>query len=220
MLMLQAGSKISFVTDRGLNIDLNATDINTPMPPGDAATNFFANFSNRSSTWYSWNRALPDDQSAFLAEQLALYFGPGSEYDDIETGNPNLSFGVEQVPQNGASNLKNTYGTFYGFAIPNRAKNTPGAFEVANSLSTDATALQLVKRYGFAPVHRSLIESAGGDAVATVLFRSSLVAKGWLDPDPEASNSIFSVMIDAISSGRGKVSEAINDATIRLQNAF
>jgi len=220
MLMLQAGSRVSFKNERGLNIDLNATDSNTPMPPGDAATGFYANFSSRSSTWYTWNRALPDDRSSFLAERLALYFGPGSEYKDIETGNPNLSFDVSEVPQSGATNIKHGYGRFYGFAIPRSAHNAEGAFEVADALSTDATALQLVKRYGFAPVHRSLIESAGGDAVATVLFRSALVAQGWLDPNPEASNTIFSMMIDAISSGRGKVSEAINDATIKLQNAF
>lgn len=220
MLMLQAGSHVSYITSRGINIDLNANDSNTPMPPGDAATGFFANFSSRSSAWYTWNRALPNDKDAFLAESLALYFGPGSEYKDIEDGNPNLSFDVAQVPQSGASTVKHGYGLFYGFAIPRSARNTLGAYEVAATLSTDALSLQLVKRFRFAPVHRSLIESAGGDAVATVLFRSALVARGWLDPNPEASNTIFSTMIDSISSGRGKVSEAISDATTKLQNAF
>lgn len=220
MLMLQAGSRVSYISGQGLNIDLNSSLTNAPMPPGDAATQFYANFSSRSSPWYTWNRALPNDRDSFLGEKLALYFGPGSEYKDIETGNPNLSFDVSEVPQSGAKTAKYGYGLFYGFAVPRSAHNPAGALDVAKALTTDANALQLVKKYNLAPVNRSLIESSGGDAVATVLFRSALVARGWLDPNPEASNTIFSSMIDAISSGRGKVSEAINDATVKLQNAF
>jgi ABC-type glycerol-3-phosphate transport system substrate-binding protein len=227
MLMMQAGGVVTAVNDRGPGIDFNTSSFESPQPPAGAALDFFSSFSNPSLKFYTWNRAMPKDRDAFLSGDLAMYFGFASELKDIENGNPNLSFDVAEVPQSatslggsGTGDRKRGYGTFYGFAIPKTARNTAGAYEVATTLTKDTYAFEIVKKLGFAPVHRSLIGSSGGNPLADVFFRSALIARGWLDPNPKVSDTIFKDMISAVSSGRSAVSDAVADATIKLQNAF
>lgn len=222
MLIMQAGGRVSVVGERGPSVDLKATVYATPLPPANAALNFYSNFSDPSpqNTFYTWNRAFSGDRETFLAGDLALYFGFASELKDIQNGNPNISFDVAEVPQSEASKEKRGFGTFYGLAIPKTAHNPAGAYEVATTLSRDTSAFDLVKRLGFAPAHRSLIGSAGANPLADVFFRSALVARGWLDPNPKASNTILGEMIESLLSGRADVSDAVADATIKLQNAF
>ena len=221
MLLLQAGSTLVTITDGTFHVDLNINDGRANVPPADAALRFYTQFSNPTKTTYSWNRAQKNDRDMFLSEDLALYFGFGSEYHALAAGNANINFDVTEVPQvaqNGGT--KRGYGTFYAFAIPKSAKNPSGAYEAAQGLALGAYTDSLIRKLGLAPARRDLIAAGNGTASGDVIYRAALVAHAWLDPNPQQSDNIFKDMIEAVTSGRSKISEVIDDATYKLQQAF
>ncbi|NCN52375.1 extracellular solute-binding protein [Candidatus Parcubacteria bacterium] len=219
MLFMQAGTDIVSTGAQGIEITLGKS-ANNNIPPGQAALSFYTQFSQSSGTTYSWNRSLREDRQAFLSEDLALYFGKGSEYKELQSANPNLNFDIAQVPQGAGANVVRDFGTFYAFAIPSAAANPQGGFAAAQVLASQPNALMLTEALNLAPVVRAEIALGTGSAYRQVLYRAALTAHAWLDPSALGSENVFKTMIEDVTSGRKRVSESITDAVGRLQQLF
>lgn len=220
MLMMQSGSKLVLETDRGYEVALDVPQVDGGRRPMDAAIQFFVNFSNTNSALYTWNRLPESDQASFLREDLALYFGRGSEAGSIREKNPNLNFDVAPVPQGSTATIKRTYGTFYGFGILRATANANGTYQALATLTSAESVEPLAERLAFAPVLRSSLAKATTDPARQTIVTEALIARGWLDPDSTGSDAIFREMIDAIVSNRAKVAGAVTDALRRLELAF
>lgn len=220
MLFLQAGSTMVDEQNQAYKVTLNKNTA-TGIPPAEAVIAFYTQFSSPSKAQYSWNRAKPEDRRSFVQGSLAMYFGMGSERVALELENANLNFDMAEVPQGSGATVRRNYGEFYAFAIPRGAKNQRGAFTVAQLFGFNAqNADMLRKGLGMAPVHRSLIGSSSSDIYESILGQAALVARGWLDPDPEGSNGVFRQMIESASASTGRTSEIISDTVHRLQSLF
>ncbi len=220
MLFLQAGSTMVDEQNQAYKVTLNKNTA-TGVPPAEAVIAFYTQFSNPSKAQYSWNRAKPEDRRSFVQGSLAMYFGMGSERTALELENANLNFDMAEVPQGSGVTVRRNYGEFYAFAIPRGAKNQQGAFTVAQLFGFNAqNADMLRKGLGMAPVHRSRIGSSSNDIYETILGQAALVARGWLDPDPEGSTNVFRQMIESASASAGRTSEIIGDTVHRLQSLF
>lgn len=215
-LLLQSGSNMIVPRGDRLSVELNQ-GTGQGLPPAEAALRFYSEFSNPTKSVYTWNRAMPQDRSEFLAGDLALYFGFASEYQEVREGNPNLSFDVAELPQGGDARLKKGYGTFYGMALMRASENAQGAFRAMYVLADKSQTDVFADSLQFGPVHRASYSGTPQDAFLAAVQRGSLVARGWLDPDPAASENIFKQLIEDISSGRAIVSEALSDAEERLR---
>lgn len=215
MLAIQSGSDLVSEDERGYRVNINNSSVATRAPL-EASVQFFTNFSNANSPLYSWNRAMPDDQNAFLSGDLAIYFGPGSEAKNIDKKNPNLNFDVAGVPQGASATALRTYGTFYGFAIPRASQNPNGAYAAAQRLSLTKYTDELTRNLNMAPVRRDLLSAGDSDPYRSAMLQSALIARTWLDPDPDASTGIFMRMIEDVVSNRRRISSAVGDAISRL----
>ncbi len=216
MLALQSGSKMVSETDGGYSVALDTPIEQNSRAPFDATLQFFTGFSNANNPLYSWNRAMPDDKNMFLSGDLGLYYGYGSEYDELAAKNPNLNFDISMVPQGRNATIRRTYGTFYGFAIPKVANNAQGAFAVARTLEDPYYADQLARSLQFSSPRRDVIDAGDNNPVRQVLLDSGLIARGWFDPEPYASDTIFMQMIEDIVSNRLRIGDAVDDAIRRL----
>lgn len=218
LMMLDEQSGSAGVTEKGTQyvVGLNQPVQSGGRPPLEAALQFYTDFSNVNSPVYSWNRAMPEDEQAFTSGDLALYFGFGSEAQDISNKNPNLNFDVAPVPQGATATTFRTYGTFYGFAIPRAAHNPNGAYAVAQTLLQPANNTALTKALNMASARRDVVAAGSGDLYRATILKQALIAESWLDPDPTASASILAQMVDDVTSGRSRVSQAVNDAIGRL----
>ncbi len=218
LLALQSGSGGVSENERGYMVGLNeSVGQQGSRAPMESALQFFTDFSNANSASYSWNRALPRDTEVFIAGDLALYFGRGSEAPGIDSKNPNLNFDAAPVPQGGTATARRTYGTFYGFALPRAAvKNVSGAYAAAQRITSAKYANELTTALNMAPVRRDLVGAGSSDAYRSVMLQSALIARGWLDPDPVASDSIFMQMVEDVVSNRSRVGMAVSDAINRL----
>lgn len=219
MLLLQGGSAMVVEDGGGYKIKLNESVGGGGQPLSGAAT-FYTNFNNVSNTLYSWNNTLPQDREQFLREQLALYFGFGSEARELEERNPNLSFDIALVPQGASATIKRTYARFYGLVVPRSAKNKIGAYAVRNELASQSNAKALADMYNMAPVNRSLLIAGSNDIYGRVIYEAMPTARGWLNPELTRTNDIFSNMLIDVSANRSVVSRASDDTTKRLKQLY
>ncbi len=218
MLLAQGGSQFITEKEKQYQINLNLS-VNGTQPLTNSLS-FYTNFSNVNNTQYSWNRSLPLDRDMFISEDLALYFGYGSEGKDIEAKNPNLTFDIAEVPQGANATNKRTYGNFYGFFIPKASKNKQGAIIIANLLSGVEYAKRITEAYNIAPVNKQLLSVGSNDIYGRIIYKTTPNARGWLNPDRNKFDEIFSKAISDVSSNRTDVGGATSDTVNRLYQLY
>ncbi len=219
MLLMQGGSKLVEESGTQYRVKLNDGASNGSYPFTTAMT-FYSNFSSVSNSLYSWNRALSLDRDVFLRDELALYFGFGSEHKELESKNPNLNFSVAQVPQGATANMRRTYGRFYTFVVPKSTKNEQGAYTVALELSSPVNAKTLADTLAMAPVHRSVLEAGSSDPAALVRYQTAPHARGWLNPALRKAGPVYSTLIQAVTADRSDIARHVDDAVARLGQVY
>jgi len=216
LLLLQSGSKMVLQEGNRYLVNLNEPIIEGSRAPLEAAVQFYTDFSNVNSPLYSWNRGMPTDKNVFLSGDLGLYFGLGSEYQDIGEKNPNLNFDVAQVPQGANATALRTYGDMYAFAIPRASKNIKGAYAVANVLSSAKYVTGLVQNLHMSSARRAVIAAGDSNPYRQVVLQSALISRAWFDPQAKESDAILMQMIEDVVSNRSRISDAVADAIDRL----
>jgi ABC-type glycerol-3-phosphate transport system substrate-binding protein len=220
MLFLQAGTTIVDEVQNGYEVSFVSNTERNTLRPADAALSFYTQFALPSGANYSWNRSLPSDRLQFLGGTLATYFGFGSEYKDIQDANPNLNFDMAQVPQGGSATIHHGFGAFYALSIPQAASNKQGAYKAIRALTGAAPSAHLAELLNMAPVSRIEIARGTNDPYRKVLYEAALIARAWLDPNPEASENVFRQLIEDVTSGRARVTQSVADAAGRLKLLF
>lgn len=218
-LFFQSGNNITEKnpqTDEVFSIidkDLDkSADENSPIA---SVLDFYTSFANPSKPLYTWNRSLPNSQDAFLGGNLAFYFGYASELQRLQDKNPNLNFDVAQFPQE-KGGIPNVYGKMTAFAIVKNTKNFAGALGVISKLTEKDSIIIWRDLYNLPPVRKDLLAAPAADPYMTVFYRSAIQTKSWYDPNPAGSDLVFKDMIESITSGKDKLSNAVGDAKLKL----
>ncbi len=221
LLFFQAGNKISGSNGSEVRSTLaSQTTSSFGTTPTESALNFYTEFANSAKTIYSWNRSLPSSRQAFVAGDLALYFGYASEISALKAANPNLDFDMAPVPQATTGSVQATYGQAYAFAIPKVSKNASGAFRAAIALTGKDVLPTIAHALGMAPAQRKLLVPTTNDLYEPLYFPQALIAHGWLSPAPSRTDTILATMISNVESGRLSASDAIQSASLAIDAAF
>jgi len=201
----QDGSKFSLLSSSG-----------DTLTKTNQALSFYTSFADFGSDTYSWNEALVDSQSKFIAGDLALYFGRASEVGNIRRKNPNLDFGAELLPQVRGNTTRLTQGAMMGVGISKQSKNINGAISVASTMAGSVIADGLAAELQVAPARKDLLRNKPDDAFKTLVYNSAIISRGWVDPDPEATSNLFRTMIRNINTGALSVAASIDRANADL----
>lgn len=212
LLLLQAGTPITSFVGSELRSQISS-NFSLPVSPSVAALDFYTQFSNPTRAYYSWNRSLADAQTHFTSGDSAYYLGFASEFRVLKNKNPTLNFGVSLVPQSRVSGKTITFGRLRGVAISRGARNPGAALTLLTRLVSKEAALSLSKTMFLPPARRDLLSLRPTDAVLSVFYDAALQSKGWLDPSPLATGTIFREAIESITSGRARTVEAVDKAS-------
>lgn len=218
-LMLQSNNPIIKPVENSYTVTLNENPSSLATPPVEQILNFFIEFSNPSTSAYSWNRSMQKSMDAFTGGKLAFYLGSASELFKIESTNPNLSFDVTDMLQTKGTNIKRTYGNIYALAVNKKSTNITTAFTVAGMLSTGDPAKNLATAVSLPPASRTLLANKPTDPYLFTFFNGAIVSRAWLDPDSTTSDSIFGELIQNILSNKLSVSDAVSKAQGQLEFA-
>ena len=214
MLLLQAGTPITSRSGQAIVSVFNER-FNYPIAPSQSAVNFYTQFANPTAPAYTWNRSLPSSLNMFLSGKLATYIGFSSEIFSIQQKNSNLDFDVTFVPQIRDAN-KAVFGRMYALAIVKQSKQIAGAYTAMNGLTESASIKALETATNLPPVRRDLLTNKPTDAFRSVFYDSALISKSWIDPDSVGSEKVFRDMIETITSGRGRLTDALDRANTQL----
>lgn len=217
MLLLQTGSEM--VREKNpaeYDIRLNLSS-DAAVAPLNVVADFYTRFAKPNNSLYSWNRSLNKDKDRFLSEELAFYFGYGSEGKEIEKLNPNLNFDIAEVPQGATATVRRTYGRFYGLAALRSSKNLEGASLVLSKLGSKEYAEKLATSYGMVPAFKESVSAGSNDTYGRVAYTSAPITYGWLSPSEDASGEVFTKMTQDLNENRTDLSNAINDVLGRFE---
>jgi len=219
-LILQAGGNIVEKDAEGKYVQKISESVVRNLSAAEISLTYYTNFSNpaRAST-YTWNRSLRPAREAFAAGDAALYIGFASELPLIQDLNPNLNFDISLLPQ---ANIEEgarqaTYARMYAFAYPKNGKNVSGAIE-ATFLLVNADRAEILPEAWNLPSARRDVLSSPKDGAAEIFRRSAIIARGWFDPSPAATERIFERMIESVTAGSASPKEAVNRADQELGN--
>lgn len=215
LLILQTGNVI--VDKNELNSVINEKQ-DQGLNPAENAIRFFNDFSNPNKTSYTWNKALSDDQTMFANGFLAMYFGYASDYGQIKKKNPHLNFDAAEVPQIRDGTLKTTYAKVYALAVSKNSSQSSQAFTAASVLSGAKYDKMFSDVFGLGPARRDILAEPVNNPILSVIYKSTIMAKTWLDPDSKSTYEIFKNMIESTASGRMKVYDAVSGAQTQLRN--
>ncbi|MFN4181197.1 MAG: ABC transporter substrate-binding protein [Candidatus Paceibacteria bacterium] len=181
-----------------------------------SALSYYASFANPLGPNYSWHKGLPSSDNAFVAEDVAFYFGYASELPTLVSRNPNLDLHVAEMPQIKNTKTKVTKARVTGVAISAFSKNQELALAVANIMTSGDFVKDFARATGTAPARRDLLASRLADEFMPTIFKSALYAKSWFDPSPEETNSVFRAMVENVLSGVNGVETSVRRASGQL----
>lgn len=219
MLLIQAGSERVLEADGGYSVRLDTVPGQVGQPFRNSLE-FFLRFGQPSNTLYSWNRSFIDDRSQFISGDLVFYFGYGSEGREIERLNPNLSFDIAEVPQGASATVRRTYGKFYGVSLLRSTDNVTGAYNVMGALASVQLSTALASSLNMVPTLREAITAGSNDSFGRFTYLSAPITYGWLNPDINATNSIFADAVRNVSENRSDLPNAVNDTLTRLRSEY
>lgn len=217
MLLLQAGTPITSRSDKEVVSVLNS-QFGYPRIPSQSAVDFYTQFSNPTSLSYTWNRSLPSSSNFFLSGNLAMYLGFASEIFAIQQKNSNLNFNVTSIPQIRDTKKKSVFAHMYGLSIVKQSKQISQAYTVIGALTEVKALREMEKVTNLPPVRRDMLTEKPTDAFRLVFYDSALISRSWIDPDAVSTSNVLRDMIESITSGRSRLTEALSRADTELRS--
>jgi ABC-type glycerol-3-phosphate transport system substrate-binding protein len=203
----------------GKTVNLANSEISGIDGAGQKVVEFYTQFSDPKSQFYTWNRSMLDSKKEFLEGRLAFLPSFASETKDISDRNPNLNFAVAQIPQlNADAKYQATFGNVYLASMLKKSTNPTAAnvvlFEMAGADFQKTFSQSLM----MAPALNSLLMLPPETTYLPVVYRSALIAKSWYNDDMVKTDQAFSQMIESVISGKQNIEQAIYQAERILGN--
>lgn len=219
-LLLQSGNPVVLNTDRGYQGTLAGSET---YPSAVPSLNFYTEFSNPSSEFYSWNRSMPNSEDFFLAGKSAVFFGFASEVKALQLKNPNLNFDIADMPQTDSVTNKAVYARVYGLFVSRNAKNREGAMRAMAYLASTDSNKKLIAITKLASPRRDVSGTRivdGDDAFMEIFRKQAVFSRSFIDPSPAQTDKVFGDMIDRVTSGIKSDTDAASLADQELSALF
>lgn len=180
---------------------------------GESALEFYTQFANPISEYYTWDDYMSDSIGAFAKEEAAMLIDYSSAVHEIKSRAPFLNIGVAPVPQPKNAEKQMSYASYWGYTVSSQSKYPGVAWDFILYMTLDPkNAESYLKSTKRPPALSVLIDKYKNNPDFSVFARQALIAKSWTEPDPELVNKIFSNMIEAVTREGVPPSRAIKDA--------
>jgi len=179
---------------------------------GLAAFNFYLQFANAASPYYTWDDGSGNSLDSFIAGKTAVIFAYQADLAEIKAKAPFVNVGIAPVPQAKGGSVSVNYPKYNGFAVA-KAGQTAAAWNLILYLTTTpAIEKMYVSGTGQPPAQRVEIQARMNDPALSVFAAQALTAKSWYEPDDAKIDGIFSVAIQNVLRGTEDPARALKEA--------
>ncbi|MEK7548949.1 MAG: extracellular solute-binding protein [Patescibacteria group bacterium] len=184
----------------------------------EQSLNFYLQFGNPGSIYYTWNNNLRSSLDNFSQETNAAIFNYASAIKIVKSKNPFIDIGVSPMLQFNLENPVN-YANYWGLTVSKQSKNPETSWNFIISLTANQQiAEQYLQLSGRPPALRTLIQKYSNDPDIGVFTQQALTAESWLQQDDNEIRNIFSNMIEFILSGKLTPKEALEEAENKINS--
>jgi len=185
----------------------------------DAVSNsvldFYLQFSNPSSPFYSWNETFGSSFDAFVAHKTAIIPIYYSQLVKLLQKDPFLRYQVAPMAQLNPQSPIN-YADYWGLAVVRQSSQVNLAWEyVRYATMQPANASVYATRTSRPPALKSLLEADLADPIKGIFARQALTARSWPGPNDFYVRQIISNNIAAFL--RGELTQATALQAIEYQ---
>ena len=215
-LMMQFGSDIVDIENRLATFNHKSKSGNTFKSIGEEALEFYLQFAKPKNKNYTWNSSFTNSVISFSKSKTAMIIGYSRAIDFIKKQNPQLNFGISNLPNFAHSLYQINYGTTINLVVSNRSKNPRDGWLFLKYLTQNEVAdkyFNLTKR---PPARRDLIANYLNDPTVGVFISQSLSAKSFYQFDFAKIKAIFEEMIYSAGTKKIKPAEVVNNAVLKF----
>lgn len=250
LLMLQGGTAMVDTEKGSATFDQLVKNGEESAFPGENALIFYTQFAKENSSFYSWNKDMHNSVDAFSEGTLAMMLNYSWKISEIKNKAPKLNFAVAPVPQIkedkpinypnywGYAVAKNKVSTFISSSTGQQA-TIPDEVRIAETWKllkfltvkpevnmaqpiTPAydAALEYAKKTNKPAARKDIIEMQKVDPEIGVFALQNLMAKSWLQMNPEAVEAIFADMIEKVNKGMATPREALKSGAQQVTQSM
>lgn len=208
LLMLQNGTTMT-------NADFSSAEFaneGTIGNPGLAAFNFYLQFANAASPYYTWNDGMGNAVQSFIQGKTAIIFDYQSALADIKAKAPFLNIGVAAMPQPTNATIAVNYPNYDGLAVSKQA-DISSAWDFVLFLTTYTEGENIyLKDTGSPPAQRVAVAAAESNPDLAAFAAQALSARSWHEADSASIDGIFNAAIQGALSGSVSPAQALDIA--------
>ena len=212
LLMLQNGVQM---TDEGLT----TAKFDSPegRGAGVSAFNFYLQFANAGSLYYTWNESQPNSLESFASGKTAMILGYERNLREMRNKNPFLRASVAPAPQPLGSETAVSYADYVGLVASkqSQASNWGWDFIIYATTNLDIQRAYL-QTTGHPPALRSLIAEALSKPELGVFAKQALTARSWYQADDQKIKEIFNSAILSVITGQASADKALKQAADQI----
>ncbi len=215
LLMLQNGTQMT-------KSDLSSVTFASggDQGPGLAAFNFYLQFSNPASPYYTWKDSMGDALTNFIQGKTAVVFDYKSALANIKAKAPFLNFGVAPMPQPSGATVIINYPRYRGLVVTRQTNFIPAWNLVLQLTTVPANGSIYTTETGSPPALRSAIQDAISDPAMSVFAAQALTARSWYEKDPAKTDQSLSNAVENVLNGSADASRALNQAQSAVNASF
>lgn len=208
LLMLQNGTTMT-------SADFSSAEFASDYGAGNtglAAFDFYLQFANAASPYYTWNDAMGDATQSFIQGKTAIIFDYQSSLTAIKAKAPFLNIGVAPMPQPSNATIRVDYPRYQGLAASKQGQSLSAwDFILYLTAYTEGENIYL-KDTGYPPAQRIAITAAENDPNLAAFAPQALTAQSWHEADSITIGGIFNTAIQSALSGSTSPEQALSIA--------
>ena len=207
LLMLQNGTQM-------VSSDLTAAKFaGDSTSAGVSAFNFYLQFANAASPYYTWSDAMGNDIQSFANKQTAIIFGYHDTLATLLAKAPFMNIGIAAVPQPTGATVSICYPKYNGLAVYKGSPSLFAAWQFILTLTTTANGENIyTDATGDPPALRSAIAADMNNPDLSIFAAQALTARSWYEVDDSAIDGIFNTAIQSALNGSASTAQALEQA--------
>ena len=210
LLMLQNGVRMTSPQNNQASF---ASAMDNSTNPGTAAFNFYLQFANVASPYYTWNDGQGNSLDSFVNGKTAMIFDYAQAVADIKIRSPFLNFAVAPMPQPKGASVDVNFPEYTGLAVSKQSKVSGWAWDFVIYAATNQGAVKMyLDGTGRPPALKNLIAADMNDPTFGVFAKQALTARSWYQADNLKIENIMNTAIQSVLTGQANSESALGRA--------
>ncbi len=207
LLMLQNGAQM---TD---DKHAAATFASSNGGAGISAFNFYLQFANAASPYYTWTDNMGSGLDSFTAGKAAIIFLYHSDLAALKAKAPFLNIGIAPMPQPSGATVTINYPKYNGFVVAKASQQVGTAWNLVLYLgTTDSVEQSYLQATGAPPADRAEIQADANNPDLSIFAAQALSARSWYEANDTKIDNILNSAIQSVQVGAADSTRALRQA--------